>query len=119
LLLLGTSEGVDPECATSCRYIGQGVTEEYNANPIGAVESNVINANAERIVTFFIFPLPQFVFEPDYRIAYTYYLWFSGKRESVKRNLARACVIIPGMKDLNPFWVWEREAPSRQNGNRF
>jgi hypothetical protein len=61
LLFGGTSEDVDPECATSCRYIDQGLTEEYNANPIGAIERNVITANTERIVTFFISPLPQFI----------------------------------------------------------
>jgi hypothetical protein len=54
LLLLGTSEGVAPECATSCRYIDQGAAEGYSAYAVDA-DSNVTRVNIERINNFFIF----------------------------------------------------------------
>jgi hypothetical protein len=53
LLLLGTSEDVAPECATSCRYIDQGVVEGYNAYAVDA-DSNVTRIKIERITGFFI-----------------------------------------------------------------
>jgi hypothetical protein len=73
LLLLGASEGVAPECAASYRYIDQGVVEGYSANPIGAIESNVTNANIEKIVPFLISSLPQFVL--DDRLTYNPYIF--------------------------------------------
>ena len=56
LLLLGTSEDVAPECATSYRYIDQGAVVGYKAEAVEVSDNVTMKANAKIVhVAFFNF----------------------------------------------------------------
>jgi hypothetical protein len=76
MLLLGAVEVVVAVCLASCLYVGQGVVVGYKAEAVEVSDIVTMKTNAiiEKIVAFFISPLPQFILNRNYGMARTYSL---------------------------------------------
>jgi hypothetical protein len=63
MLLLGAVEVVAAVCLASYLYIGQGIVVGYKAEAVevSGIVTMKTNAIIEKIVAFFISPLPQFI----------------------------------------------------------